>query len=38
MSLYGQYIKLREGFEIIETNEGFVTYKIEGDTGGGTPT
>ncbi len=29
-SLYGQYIKEREGFEILEDENGFATYKISG--------
>lgn len=32
LSLYGQYIKEREDFDIIETISGFITYKIEGKT------
>lgn len=28
MSLYGQYIKEREGTDIIETEDGFATYSI----------
>jgi hypothetical protein len=28
MSLYGQYIKTREDFDIIENSLGFATYKI----------
>lgn len=28
MSLYGQYIKEREDYEILEDSEGFCTYKI----------
>ena len=31
-SLYGFYIKEREGFEILEDDYGFATYKIEGNT------
>jgi len=30
-SLYGKYIKEREGFEIIEDECGFATYVINGD-------
>jgi GNAT superfamily N-acetyltransferase len=30
-SLYAQYIKEREDFEIIETDKGFATYKIFGE-------
>lgn len=30
-SLYGQYIEAREGFEILESEHGFITYKITGD-------
>lgn len=30
MSLYSQYIKEREDFEIVETNEGFATFKCVG--------
>lgn len=30
-SLYGQYIAAREGFGIVETDRGFVTYKIQGE-------
>ena len=31
MSLYGDYIKAREGREIIEDEDGFATYKIFGE-------
>lgn len=31
MSLYGDYIKEREGKEILENEHGFFTYKIDGD-------
>lgn len=31
MSLYADYIKEREGFEIIENEHGFFTYKISGE-------
>lgn len=31
MSHYGEYIKEREGFEIVENDSGFATYKIFGD-------
>ncbi len=30
MSLYGKYIAEREGFQIVESDHGFATYKIEG--------
>lgn len=30
-SLYGQYVKEREGFEILENEHGFATYKISGN-------
>lgn len=30
MSLYGQYLKEREGFEIIENDYGFASYKCIG--------
>lgn len=30
-SHYGQYIKAREGFDIVENVMGFATYKITGD-------
>lgn len=31
MSLYGEYIKEREGFDIVENENGFATYKVTGD-------
>lgn len=31
MSLYGDYVKEREGFDIVENEFGFATYKISGD-------
>ena len=31
ISLYGQYIKERENFEIVEDESGFATYKISGN-------
>lgn len=30
-SLYSCYIKEREGFDIVETGDGFVSYQINGD-------
>lgn len=32
MSLYAQYIAAREGFETVEGEFAFATYKIEGET------
>jgi GNAT superfamily N-acetyltransferase len=32
MSLWADYIREREGKEIIETDEGFVTYEISGES------
>lgn len=31
MSLYGDYIREREGFEIVESEHGFATYLISGE-------
>lgn len=30
MSLYAQYLKEREDFEIVENEDGFATFKVEG--------
>jgi ribosomal protein S18 acetylase RimI-like enzyme len=31
LSLYGEYLKERENFEIVESDKGFVSYKIFGE-------